>query len=124
MKSKNEQSIVLKKLCLTDAEEFFYLHRQPAVFGKYMQDLNMDGEEVPLNFTKRLLWLSKGIYTIRLAENPAPIIGSALIYKGGKEKKEFYFGGTLLPDYHGNGILLKAFDQIIEPANIATAYLK
>lgn len=116
MKNYHDQSIVLKKLCLTDAEEFFSLHRQPAVFGKYIQDLRMDNEEVPLDFTKRLLWLTKGIYTIRLAENPKPIIGSALIYKGGNEKNAFYFGGTLLPNYHGKGILLKAFDQVIELA--------
>lgn len=116
MKKYHDQSIVLKKLCLTDAEEFFYLHRQPAVFGKYMQELNMTEEHTPLDFTKRLLWLSKGIYTIRLADKPASIIGSALIYKVGREKKDFYFGGTLLPKYHGKGILLKAFDQIIELA--------
>ncbi|MFC6101470.1 GNAT family N-acetyltransferase [Olivibacter domesticus] len=116
MKNHHDQSIVLKKLCLTDAEEFFHLHRQPAVFGTYMQELNMNEEEKPLDFTKRLLWLSKGIYSIRLTDKPELIIGSALIYKGGSEKNEFYFGGTLLPNYHGKGILLKAFDQIIELA--------
>lgn len=113
MKNKNDQ-ILLKKLRLTEAEEFFHLHDYPAVFGKYIQELNMKEEATAHSFTKRLFWLTEAIYTIRLHAKPEMIVGSALIYKGGKARNEFYFGGTLLPAYRGMGILLRAFEQIIE----------
>jgi len=114
MKNTNYQRIVLKKLRLAEAEDFFHLHDYPAIFGKYIQELNMEEEETALAFTKRLLWLTEGIYTIRLSTDPQLIIGSALIYRGGESKNEFHFGGTTLPAYQGRGILLNAFDQIIE----------
>lgn len=112
MESSTHQGIVLKKLCLNNADKFFKLHQHPIILGQYVKDLDMYGE-TPIGFTKRLLWLSKGIYTIRLSSAPETIIGSSLIYKA---NNEFHYGGTLLPDYRGKGILLKAFEQSIELA--------
>ncbi|MEH6308252.1 GNAT family protein [Olivibacter sp. CPCC 100613] len=115
MKKNEKSDIVLRKLCLNEAREFCYLHSFPQQYGTYYQDL-YENEESPEEFTKRLLWLSKCVYTIRIKSAPDKIIGSCMIYKGGKNRKDVYVGGTLLPEYRNKGLMVEAFNQMLEMA--------
>lgn len=115
MENEKKVGIVLRKLCLNDAREFCHLLDYPEQYGTYYSDL-YDDDDSPEDFTKRLLWLSKCVYTIRLKSAPDIIIGSCVIYKGGRNRKEIYVGGTLLPEYRDRGLMLEAFNQMLEMA--------
>jgi len=111
-----KSSILLKKLVLKDAQAFYDLQAYPELCGSAYQEF-YSPDEKPEEFTKRLLWLSKCIYTIRLKTDPNKIIGACMIYKSGKFKKDAYLGGTLLPQYRGEGLLFDAFNEMLEIAN-------
>ncbi len=115
MKNYEKTGIVLRKLSLSEAREFCHLHSFPQQYGTYYQDL-YENDESPEEFTKRLLWLAKCVYTIRLKSAPDKIIGSCMIYKGGKNRKDMYVGGTLLPEYRNKGLMVEAFNQMLEMA--------
>lgn len=115
MKNKEIPDIILKKLELREIDGFFFLHTFPTVCGSYFDDFYVHGES-RTSFMKRLLWLSKCAYTIRLTSDPASIIGACLVYPNKDRGNEHFFGGVLLPAYHDKGFLMEAFGQIKELA--------
>jgi ribosomal-protein-alanine N-acetyltransferase len=64
------------------------------------------------------------IWTIRLSDDPQTIVGDAALHDWIKETSTIEIGGTLLPEYHGKGIMISVFDYIIsfakEQLNIKT----
>ncbi|MFC6101040.1 GNAT family N-acetyltransferase [Olivibacter domesticus] len=115
MENEKKAGVVLRKLCLSDAREVCHLLDYPEQYGTYCKDLYAN-DESPEDFTRRLLWLSKCMYTIRLKSAPTVIVGACEIYKGGQNRKEIYVGGTLLPEYRDKGLMLDAFNQMLEMA--------
>lgn len=125
MDSLKVAPIVLRKLTIEDAVVFDNVYARPDLFWK----ININEEpanETAEEFTKRMLWLCKYIYTIRLKGDPEKVIGSCVLYNWNKKKKEIYFGGSLLPEYWGKGIMPSAFNQMMEMAKycLGAAFIK
>jgi len=115
MDSLKVAPIVLRKLTFEDAVIFDNVYARPELFWKI--NINEEpGNETAEDFTKRMLWLCKYIYTVRLKSDPEKVIGCCVLYNWNKRKKEIYFGGSLLPEYWGKGIMPNAFNQMIEMA--------
>ncbi|MEH6308419.1 GNAT family N-acetyltransferase [Olivibacter sp. CPCC 100613] len=109
------EPIVLRKLTIEDAEIFDNIYTRPDLFWKI--NINDEiGNETAEEFTKRMLWLCKYIYTIRLRNEPEKVIGCCVLYNWNKKKKDIFFGGSLLPEYWGKGIMPTAFNQMVEMA--------
>lgn len=115
MKNLKNQEVILRKLNIDEAEIFNDIHYRPALSGKIDCD-NYAEENDAMNFTKRMLWLCKFVYTIRLKQEPEMIIGTCILYNWDKESKSIHFGGSLDPNYWGNGYMASALSQIMELA--------
>lgn len=125
MDNLKTQPISLQKLTIDDAVIFDNTYARPELFWKI--NINDEiGNESAEDFTKRMLWLCKYVYTIRLKSNPHEVIGSCVLYNWNKKKKEIFFGGSLLPEYWGKGIMPSAFNQMLEMAKycLGAAFIK
>jgi len=107
--------IILQKLTIEDAVVFDNTYARPELFWKININDVIDNESAE-DFTKRMLWLCKYVYTIRLRSDPTKVIGSCVLYNWNKKKKEIFFGGSLLPEFWGKGIMPSAFNQMVEMA--------
>jgi len=117
--------ILLHKLTIDDAAIFDNTYARPELYWKINSD-EFDQNEDAVEFTKRMLWLCKYIYTIRLRTEPSQVIGSCVLYSWNKRTKEIFFGGTLLPEYWGKGIMPNVFNQMTEMAKycLGAAFIK
>lgn len=114
--SFSHNSIVLKKLSIEDAQVFDDIYARPELSGKINYDDEHGEDEDAHQFTKRMLWLCKFIYTMRFKDDPNEVVGSCVLYNWNKKRKEIYFGGSLMPRYWGNGLMSLAFNQMMEMA--------
>lgn len=112
MKKVNKTTILLKRLTIKESNKVFQLSQEAIILGNFLLDLQLQ-EKNPTEFTQRLLWLSKGIYSIRLYHKPEKIIGYALFYKLGKT---YYEGLCILPSYYHPSILEQTREQLAELA--------
>ncbi|QNL49016.1 GNAT family N-acetyltransferase [Olivibacter sp. SDN3] len=118
MENRKSFNIVLKKLNLSQAKEFCDLYASPHQYGSLYYERHADDETYE-EFTKRLLWLSKCIYTIRPSSEPKKVIGYCMIYKAGHRRGEVFIRGTLLPEYGNKGLMSEAFKQVLDMAKFA-----
>jgi len=125
MDNLKAEPIILHKLTMEDAVIFDNTYARPELFWKINNSEEI-GEESAEDFTKRMLWLCKYVYTIRLRSIPNEVIGSCVLYNWNKRKKEIFFGGSLLPEHWGKGIMPAAFNQMIEMAKycLGAAFIK
>jgi [ribosomal protein S5]-alanine N-acetyltransferase len=125
MDNLKAEPIIIRKLSQADAEIFNNIYTRPDLFWKIDVDDN-SGNESAEEFTKRMLWMCKYIYTIRLKRDPDKVLGSCALYNWNKRTKEIYFGGALDPNYWGMGIMPSAFNQMVEMAKycIGASFIK
>lgn len=97
---------------MKEHREIFQLSREALTLSNFLQDLQLDDDK-PTKFTQRLLWLSKGHYTVRPQDHPKKVIGYALIYKMGKS---YYEGICLSPEYYYPAIIDQIYEQLFELA--------
>lgn len=118
------EPIIIKKLTIEDSEIFNNVYARPELFRKINDDRSVN--ENAEDFAKRMLWLCKYIYTIRLKRDPLKVIGACVLYNWNKKKKEIFFGGSILPEYWGKGIMPNAFNQMMEMAKycLGASYIK
>lgn|GEM_PF-1501189 len=112
MKNQKKTAVFLRMLTMKESNEIFQLSKGGIIFGNFLQDLQLQ-EEKPVEFTQRLLWLTKGFYSIRLHHEPEKIVGYTLFYKSGES---FYDSLCILPDYYHPGIINQTREQMAELA--------
>jgi hypothetical protein len=112
MNKENSTSILLKKLTMKEHQEIFQLSKRGLLFSDFLQDLKLD-ENKSIAFTQRLLWLSKGHYSVRPQNQPKKVIGYTLFYKSGKS---YYDGLCLLPEYYFPSVVDQIYEQLLELA--------
>jgi hypothetical protein len=112
MNNRNGKVILLKKLTMREHQEIFQLSKRGLLFSDFLQDLKLD-ENKSIAFTQRLLWLSKGHYSIRPQSQPKKVIGYTLFYKSGKS---YYDGLCLLPEYYFPSVVNQIYEQLLELA--------
>lgn len=115
MDNLKAEPIIIRKLSQTDSEIFNNIYTRPDLFWKINVDDNLADESAEA-FTKKMLWMCKYICTIRLKHDPSKVLGSCVLYNWNKRTKEIYFGGALVPEYWGMGIMPNAFNQMVEMA--------
>jgi len=108
MKNEKTTPILLKRMSGKESDQIYLLSQKAIVLGDFFQDMQLCGEK-PLAFVQRLLWLSKGFYTIRLQHEPEEIIGYSLLYK---KNKSYYVGFCILPDYYYLPVIEQAGEQL------------
>jgi len=112
MYNGNSKSILLKKLTMKEHQEIFQLSKSGLLFSDFLQDLKLD-ENKSIAFAQRLLWLSKGHYSVRPQNQPKKVIGYTLFYKSGKS---YYDGLCLLPEYYFPSVVDQIYEQLLELA--------
>ena len=73
--------------------------------------------ETPEQFTERILAACNFIWTIRSLAHPEVCIGECALHHWNQETKSIQIGGSLLPDYWGQGLMQAAFLLLMEVAN-------
>ncbi len=106
-----KENIILKQLSAADALAFHRLYNPEGAW-----EHAITGAKTPLEFTRHIISLCNHIFSIRMADDPAIIIGDCALHDWDKAKGEIEIGGTLLPEYWGKGIMQAAFELLIELA--------
>ncbi len=104
----SNKQLLLKRLTEKDAIAFHSL---------YFPKDGQESEKVESNencraafeFTESIISQCNDIFTIRTTANPEKIIGDCALHHWNKQKNEIEFGGSLLPDYWGKGLMATAF---------------
>lgn len=110
MNTANKTNVLLKTLSMKDCNEIFCISREGIVTGNFLQDLQLN-ENSPIEFTQRLLWLSKGLYTIRLDYDPKKIVGYTLFYR---LNVAFFRSLCILSDFYRPAIISQVHEQMSE----------
>ncbi len=116
MTALSSNAILLRKLSIEDAQVFDNIYTRPELSGKINDDTQHTHDDDAEGFTRRMLWLCKFIYTLRLKDKPSEVVGSCVLYNWNKKRKEIYFGGSLLPQYWGKGMMSVAIGHMVEMA--------
>lgn len=88
-----------------DAEHFFDLYRRAP-------EKSIKAGEEPEQFALRVAASSEMIWTIRLCHQPQVIIGDCALHGWDSEQGEIGFGGSLIPEYWGQGVMAAAFGLV------------
>jgi [ribosomal protein S5]-alanine N-acetyltransferase len=104
--------IVMRELRPADAAAFYGLYRR--LYGK--EGAPFAAEESPWQFTERILGVCTCIYTIRQTHRPDLIIGDCALHHWQEAAGEVEIGGSLLPEYWGQGIMRRAFALLTQLA--------
>ena len=116
-------NLLLRTLEPRDSLSFYNLYKKNYE-TKLAEESPFQPGETEADFTARILGLCTHIWTIRLSDDPQTIVGDAALHDWIKETSTIEIGGTLLPEYHGKGIMISVFDYIIsfakEQLNIKT----
>ena len=110
------KNIALQVLHLEDAEGLYFLFKQAKIIASYDSPV-IQADESEVDFTKRIIATCDYSWSIRLIETPDVLIGICALHHFDKENKQIEIGGTLLPDYWGQGIMQNAFQTIIQFAS-------
>jgi len=105
--------VILKKLTESDADFLYNLYSKPELL------INFDSSpflpnETPQQFTNRIITACKYIWTIREVRNPEFVIGDCALHDWDKIKAEILIGGSLSPEYWGQGIMQSSFELLIK----------
>lgn len=98
----SDQWLNLCVLTHNDAEPFFDLYR-------HASEKSIRAGENAEQFALRIAASSEMIWTIRLCRQPQAIIGDCALHGWDKERGEIGFGGSLIPEYWGKGVMAAAF---------------
>ncbi len=101
-------SVILSALTHADADAFFTLYRRTGVMDDTAGSPFLP-DDTPDRFAARVASKCEMLWTIRLVENPNVIVGDCALHHWNKKNREIGFGGILLPEYWGNGIMAIAF---------------
>lgn len=108
-------NVILKKLTERDANFLYSIYSRPELLSNF-EDSPFLPNETPQQFTNRIISMCKFIWTIRQVHNPELVVGDCALHHWNKHKAEIAIGGSLLPEYWGQGIMQSAFEILIEVA--------
>ncbi|MFD1770490.1 GNAT family N-acetyltransferase [Sphingobacterium suaedae] len=114
MKNSNKK-VVLQKLTVDQADFLYDLYTHPGLAAGFDSSPFLENE-TPLQFTRRIISACAYIYSIRPAGNPDLLIGECALHGWDKQKQQVEIGGSLLPDYWGNGYMPAAFELLMRIA--------
>ena len=111
----SNDKVTLEHLTKNDARFLYKIYSHPELIG------NFDGSpflknETPIEFTERIISLCNYIFTIRPVEKSDLIIGDCALHSYDKKNKEIVIGGSLFPEYWGQGYMQASFEVLIEIA--------
>lgn len=119
----SNKTVILQDLTINDADHFYKLYQHPAITASLEGGIFLP-HETPVAFTSRIISLCNYIFTIRLKQEPAFIIGDCALHHFNKENRSVEIGGSLLPEYWGKGLMQSAFELAInlakEQLNVVT----
>ncbi|WP_257666147.1 GNAT family N-acetyltransferase [Parapedobacter tibetensis] len=107
----SNSKVVLNVLTYADAEPFFRLYSNPELYDA--DECPIQSGDTPESFSLRIVARCEMVWTIRLATCPDAIIGDCALHHWDSENAEIEFGGSLLPEFWGQGIMPSAFQSVI-----------
>jgi [ribosomal protein S5]-alanine N-acetyltransferase len=111
----SNKKLLLKRLSIKDADSFYAIYADPLVTQHYDQAVFLP-DETPQLFTKRIISVCEGIWTIRLKDDPGLTIGDVALHHYNEEENSIQIGGSLLPSYWVQDIMKDAFALLIDLA--------
>jgi [ribosomal protein S5]-alanine N-acetyltransferase len=107
----SDNGLVLRVLTCHDVDPYYKIgrHRYIGISLPFEPD-------TPERFAQFMICACEMVWTIRLASNPASIVGDCVLYKLEGREKEMEFGGALAPHFRSNGVMLDAFPLIAQYA--------
>lgn len=113
----SDNGLVLRALMCHDVDPYYKIgrHRYIGVSPPFKHDAPVK-PDTPERFAQYMISACEMVWTIRLASNPASIVGDCVLYKLEGREKEMEFGGALAPHLRSNGVMLNAFLLIAQYA--------
>lgn len=106
MNTNNASGILLKSLRDIQTEDIYSIFQESMLLGNFMQHLQLHGDQ-PVDFIKRLKWLTKGFYAIK-DKHTLKSIGYSFVYK---IHQSFFYGAAILPAYYNRQVLNQAMAE-------------
>ena len=113
METLTNGEVLLKRLTVADAAAFYALYALPEV-NQHFEESPFLPDETAQSFTNRIIANCTFIWTIRLQQEPANIIGDAALHHFEQEHQTIEIGGSLLPRYWGRNLMKQAFELLID----------
>jgi [ribosomal protein S5]-alanine N-acetyltransferase len=113
----SNEKVILEQLTKYDADFFYGIYSNPLLTVNFDESSFLPNEK-PIAFTERIISLCECIFTIRPTDQPQLIIGDCALHHYNKARKEITIGGSLLPQYWGNGFMNAAFLLLEEIARM------
>lgn len=111
MRAYSNDNVILEQLTENNADFFYDIYSHPQLRVNFDENPFLPNES-PKEFTNRIISLCEFIFTIRQRENPDLIIGDCALHHWNKETNEIVIGGSLYPEYWGQGLMRSAFDLL------------
>jgi ribosomal-protein-alanine N-acetyltransferase len=111
----HNKKIILQPLTEKDATFFYHLYTLPQLSVNFDESPFLP-HETPVDFTNRIISVCQFIFTIRTREQPDLVIGDCALHHWNKDTSEIIIGGSLLPEYWGQGLMQSAFELLSELA--------
>lgn len=113
----SDENVALKVFNHSDMAAFFDLYMQIA---NQFDEPPIQSDDTPDNFAQRIASACELIWTIRVTSRPDVVIGDCALHHWDRQQHEIAFGGSLMPEYWGRGIMASALQLV--SAFAKTAY--
>ena len=107
----SNNKVILEHLTADNADFFYNIYSHPQLIVNFDESPFLPNE-TSIEFTNRIISHCEFIFTIRLIENPQLIVGDCALHHWNKETNEIEIGGSLLPEYWGQGLMQSAFELL------------
>ena len=115
MKTLSSERLLLKELTTADAIAVYTIYSNPDFIKQY------EGNPIPefaetVPFIEKITSNGNYVWNIRLRDDHEKIIGVCALHDFNAQEAAIEIGGTLLPEYWGQGIMPDAFNLLCENA--------
>ncbi len=105
------EKVIFEQLSVDNADFIYALYSHPQL-AEYFDESPFIQNETPLLFTKRISSHCAYIFTIRPADQPNLIMGECALHHYNQQKRAIEIGGSLLPEFWGQGFMQSAFELL------------
>ncbi len=94
-----------------DADAIYTIYNNPEILKSY-SNRPIANKAATIDFITKITSNENLVWNIRLQQDKENIIGNCALHDWNKSDKTIEIGGTILPSFWGQGIMLEAFNLI------------
>ena len=108
----SNKKVILEILTINNADILYQLYSHPLLTVNFEENPFLPNE-TPQQFTQRIISSCDFIYIIKPTGQPELIIGDCALHHWNHKTKELFIGGSLFPEFWGQGYMQAAFELLI-----------